>query len=73
MPLIPHEGSLHLVLGVREYAPFAGRAALPEDLFNADERLSEAVNQALLNKAGVELDVVLASVEAGVLDDFERD
>ena len=73
VPVILHGGSLHLVLGVREYDPFAGRAALPGVLLNAHERLAEAVERALLSKAGVAADAILASVEAGVFDDFERD
>ncbi|MFF5792445.1 hypothetical protein ACFY5D_10370 [Paeniglutamicibacter sp. NPDC012692] len=73
VPLILHEGSLHLVLGVREYDPFAGRAALPGVLLNAHERLAEAVHRALLSKTGVPAGAVLAGLEAGVFDDFERD
>ncbi|MGL3805643.1 hypothetical protein ACSYDW_06045 [Paeniglutamicibacter sp. R2-26] len=73
VPLILRGGSLHLVLGVRALDPFAGRAALPGVLLNAHERLAEAVERALLSKVGVEADAILASVEAGVFDDFERD
>lgn len=73
VPLILREGSLHLVLGVRDLDPFAGRAALPGVLLNAHERLNEAVLRALSSKVGVKPDAVLASLEAGVFDDFERD
>lgn len=73
VPVILRGGSLHLVLGVRELDPFAGHAALPGVLLNAHERLAEAVERALLSKVGVVADAILASVEAGVFDDFERD
>lgn len=73
VPLILHEGTLHLVLGVRELDPFIGRAALPGVLLNAHERLNEAVLRALSSKVGVQAGAVLANLESGVFDDFERD
>lgn len=73
VPLIIHENALHVVLGVRDLDPFAGRAALPGVLLNAHERLAEAVNRALLSKVGVQPGAILASLESGVFDDFERD
>lgn len=73
VPLILHAGALQVVLGVRELDPFAGRPALPGVLLNAHERLNEAVLRALSSKVGVQAGAVLASLESGVFDDFERD
>lgn len=73
VPVILHEGELHLVLGVRQYDPFAGQAALPGVLLDAHERLAEAVLRALLSKTGIGAESIVASLEVGVFDDFERD
>jgi 8-oxo-dGTP diphosphatase len=73
VPMIMHEDSLHVVLGVRENNPFAGQAALPGVLLSAHERVSEAVLRALLSKAGVQESQILSTVDVGVFDDFERD
>lgn len=73
IPLILIDSQLHVVLGVRDFEPFAGRAALPGVLLNANERIIEAVQRALSSKIGVGADAIEASIESGVFDDFERD
>jgi 8-oxo-dGTP diphosphatase len=71
VPVLLHDRELHVVLGVRQYEPFAGEAALPGVLLNSNERLAEAVNRALETKIGATN--ALATFEVGVFDDFERD
>lgn len=73
VPLILHRSELHLVLGVRQSDPFAGRAALPGVLLLAHERLAAAVERSLLTKIGVAAESILTDLEIGVFDDFERD
>lgn len=71
VPFLLHENELTVVLGVREFEPFAGEAALPGVLLNAHERISSAVYRALHTKIGATN--ILATFDVGVFDDFERD
>ncbi|WP_313814632.1 hypothetical protein [Glutamicibacter sp.] len=71
VPLIVQDGQLCVITGLRLFEPFIGQAALPGVLLNANERLSEAVERALLSKTGIS--EYLAMVHTAVFDDFERD
>lgn len=71
VPFLLHENELTVVLGVRQYDPFAGEAALPGVLLNSHERLASAVLRALHTKIGATN--ILATFDVGVFDDFERD
>jgi len=71
VPFIVHEGELKLLTSVRQFDPFAGSAALPGVLLNANETLHEAVNRAMRTKAHATQEVTETLV--AVFDDFDRD
>lgn len=73
VPLILRDGHWHVVLGVREYEPFSGQAALPGVLLRPMERLEEAARRALLTKVNVSEENVLFLVNAGAFDNPDRD
>lgn len=73
VPVILRDGHWHVVLGVREYEPFAGQAALPGVLLRPMERLEEAARRALLTKVNVSEENVLFLMNTGAFDNPDRD
>jgi 8-oxo-dGTP diphosphatase len=73
VPLILRDGHWRVVLGVREFEPFAGQAALPGVLLHPMERLEEAALRALSSKISVSQENVLFLMNAGAFDNPDRD
>lgn len=73
VPLILREGQWHVVLGIREFEPYAGQAALPGVLLRPMERLGEAALRALETKVNIPEGHVLFLMNTGAFDNPDRD
>jgi len=73
VPLILREGHWRVVLGVREFEPYAGQAALPGVLLRPMERLEEAALRALETKVNISGENVLFLMNTGAFDNPDRD
>jgi ADP-ribose pyrophosphatase YjhB (NUDIX family) len=61
------------VLGIREFEPYAGQAALPGVLLRPMERLGEAALRALETKVNIPEEHVLFLMNTGAFDNPDRD
>lgn len=73
VPLILREGQWRVVLGIREFEPYAGRSALPGVLLHHMERLEEAALRALATKVNIPEENVLFLMNTGAFDNPDRD
>ncbi|MDR7080793.1 ADP-ribose pyrophosphatase YjhB (NUDIX family) [Arthrobacter ginsengisoli] len=71
--LVLRDGHWSVILGIREFEPYAGQAALPGVLLRPMERLEEAALRALSTKVNVAEESVLFLMNTGAFDNPDRD
>lgn len=73
VPFVLRDGHWSVILGIREFEPYAGQAALPGVLLKPMERLEEAALRALETKVNVPAEDVLFLMNTGAFDNPDRD